>query len=53
MKHCISTNIGKAKYIVSYYNGKKHKDESELWDIAIFKSKRKMNQFVKSLYKSR
>ena len=43
-------NIGKAKYVVNYYQGKKHDDGSEFWDIAIFKSKIKMHQFIKTLY---
>jgi len=50
MEHYILNNIGKAKYVVNYYQGKKHKDGSKFWDIAIFKSKLKMNQFIKKLY---
>lgn len=45
----ISTNIGRAKYVVSFYKGKKHPDGSKFYDIAIFKNKLKMNDFVKSL----
>ena len=49
MEYNIQNNIGKAKYVVNYYRGKKHKDGSKFWDIAIFKSKHKMNQFIKTL----
>ena len=51
MEHRISYNIGKVKYLVSYHDGvKKHKDGSDFWDIACFKSKKKMNDFIKTLY---
>jgi hypothetical protein len=50
IKYRIDYNIGKVKYLVSYYDGiKKHKDGSEFWDIACFKSKVKMNNFLKEL----
>jgi len=50
MEYYIQTNIGKSKYVVSYYDGVKvHNDGSELWDIAIFKSKKKMNEFIKDI----
>ena len=43
-------NIGKAKYVVNYSDGtKKHKDGSEFWDIAIFKSKKTKDDFVSKL----
>jgi hypothetical protein len=43
-------NVGKAKYVVNYSDGsKQHSDGSEFFDIAIFKSKKKMNAFVTSL----
>lgn len=45
----IQYNIGKAKYVVNYYQGKKHKDGSQFWDIAIFHNKKKMWAFVSSL----
>ena len=46
----IQYNIGKCKYVVSYsYGDKKHKDGSEFFDIAIFKSKVKMNKFITKL----
>ena len=43
-------NVGKAKYVVSYSNGKKkHKDGSEFFDIAIFSNKKAKNQFITEL----
>ncbi len=52
MEYKIQYNIGKAKYLVSYYNGiKKHKDGSEFYDIVIFKNKKKLNQFIKNIIK--
>jgi hypothetical protein len=52
MKYNIQYNIGKVKYLVSWYEGvKKHKDGSEAWDVACFKSKVKMNQFISKFRK--
>ena len=45
----IMYNVGKAKYVVNYYTGKKHKDGSKFFDIAIFKSKKKMNEFIEKI----
>lgn len=46
------TNIGKAKYVVSYYDGeKKHKDGSPFYDIATFKSKNRLKVFLSNLKK--
>jgi len=43
-------NIGKAKYVVNFHDGKKkHKDGSAFFDIAIFKNKVKLNEFIKEL----
>jgi hypothetical protein len=42
--------IGKSKYVVNYHDGKKtHKDGSEFYDIAIFKNKVDLNNFIKKL----
>jgi hypothetical protein len=50
MKYKISHNVGKVKYLVSYFDGiKKHLDGSDFWDIACFKSKQKMNEFIAKL----
>ena len=50
MKYNIQYNVGKVKYLVSWYDGvKKHKDGSDAWDVACFKSKAKMNQFISEL----
>jgi hypothetical protein len=48
-KYNIKHNIGRAKYVVNYYNGKKHNDDSEFWDIKIFSNKRGLTAFIKSL----
>ena len=46
----IQRNIGKSKYLVSYYTGKKHSDGSDFYDIAIFKSKKATDEFITSLW---
>jgi hypothetical protein len=44
--------IGKAKYTISYHDGKKkHKDGSDFFDIKIFKNKKDLSDFVGSLVK--
>ena len=44
--------IGKAKYTVSYHDGKKkHKDGSDFFDIKIFKNKKDLSDFVGTLAK--
>jgi putative sterol carrier protein len=51
MKINIQYNVGKCKYVVNYSKGdKKHKDGSEFFDIAIFKSKKAMNDFITKLH---
>jgi len=43
-------NIGKAKYVVSYHDGKStHPDGSPFFDIAIFKNKKKLKTFTDNL----
>jgi len=43
-------NVGKCKYVVSYSDGtKKHKDGSEFFDCAIFRSKKAKEQFITKL----
>lgn len=50
MKINIMYNVGKVKYLVSFSDGtQKHKDGSEFFDIACFKNRKKMNEFVKDL----
>ena len=45
--------IGKAKYTISYHDGKKkHKDGSDFFDIQIFKNKKDLAKFVNALHKS-
>ena len=42
--------VGNAKYLVSFHDGiKTHKDGSRFYDIAIFKNKVKLNNFIKEL----
>ena len=44
--------IGKAKYTISYHDGKKkHKDGSDFFDIKIFNNKKDLSDFVGSLVK--
>ena len=44
--------IGKAKYTISYHDGKKkHKDGSDFFDIKIFKNKKDLSNFVGTLVK--
>ena len=45
----ITENVGKVKYLVSYYDGKKHQDGSKFFDVACFNNRKKMNEFVNSL----
>ena len=46
----IRYNIGKSKYVVNYHDGvKTHQDGSPFSDISIFKNKKDLNAFVKSL----
>ena len=45
-------NIGKAKYVVNHYDGKKtHKDGSSFYDISIFSNKIKFKEFINELLK--
>ena len=45
-----SQNIGKAKYTVNYHDGvQTHNDGSRFFGIAIFKNKKKLATFLKSL----
>lgn len=48
LEYNISYNVGKTKYLVNYYTGKKHRDGSKFFDIAIFKNKKKMQEFIKT-----
>lgn len=46
----IQNNIGCAKYVVNFHDGKKkHKDGSNFFDIAIFKSKKGLTNCIKGL----
>lgn len=50
MKHNVTYNVGKVKYLVSYYDGiKRHKDGSEAWDVKLFSNKKLMNSFIKTI----
>ena len=43
-------NIGTAKYTVSHHDGiKTHKDGSPFFDIAIFKNKKRLYEFINKL----
>ena len=44
------SNIGKAKYLVSFHDGiKTHPDGSEFFDAKIFKNKKKLKIFTDNL----
>ena len=48
----IMNNVGKSKYVVNYHNGiSKHNDGSNFYDIAIFKNKKDLNNFIQNLEK--
>jgi hypothetical protein len=50
MIYNIQHNIGRAKYVVNYYDGfKTHKDGSKFFDIAIFRNKPSLRAFVSQL----
>jgi hypothetical protein len=51
-RYTIQYNVGKVKYLVSYHDGvQKHKDGSNFYDIATFKNKEMLNDFVQDLIK--
>ena len=46
----IMYNIGRAKYVVNSHDGiKTHRDGNRFFDVAIFKNKKKLNLYIKSL----
>jgi len=46
----VKYNVGRVKYLVSYHvEGKKHNDGSNFYDIACFKNKTALNNFIKSI----
>lgn len=46
------TNVGKAKYVVSYHDGvKTHQDGSPFFDVAIFSNKKELRRFQDTLLK--
>lgn len=46
----ITQRVGGAKYVVSFHDGSNfHKDGSPFFDIRIFKSIKKLNEFVREL----
>lgn len=45
-----TSNVGRAKYVVSYHDGvKQHDDGSPFFDICLFSRKRGRDRFVRSL----
>ena len=42
-------NIGKVKYVISFNDGKRHKDGSLFFDVRIFRNKNKKDEFIKTL----
>lgn len=46
----IRENVGRAKYLVNYHDGKKkHADGSDFFDISIFKNKKNLARFIGEL----
>lgn len=39
-------NVGKAKYIVSWFTGKRYPDGSEFYDMRIFSNKKYKDRFI-------
>lgn len=53
MKINIMYNVGSSKYLVNYSDGTQtHKDGSEFFNVKLFKSKKKMSQFITDLQKN-
>lgn len=48
IKGYVTENIGRAKYVLNWPDGSKHKDGSEFIAIAIFKNKKKMAAYAKA-----
>lgn len=52
MEYNIMYNVGTTKYLVNYHDGiQKYSDGSKLFNMASFKNKNKMNDFVSELVK--
>lgn len=46
----IQNNVGNAKYVVSFHDGKKtHRDGSPFYDVAIFRNKKHLAHFENKL----
>jgi len=45
----VQYNIGKAKYVINWHNGKQHPDGSKFYDVAIRKNKRQLEIFLFNL----
>ena len=49
-KYYLMQNVGTAKYLVCYHNGEStHNDGSPFYDVAIFRNKVKLNEFIGDL----
>lgn len=44
----IQYNIGKAKYCLGYFAGNRYEDGSKRYELRIFKSKKALNNFIKT-----
>lgn len=50
MNYYLMYNVGHAKYVVNYHNGERFCDDgSKFYDLAIFKNKKKLEEFVNKL----
>lgn len=49
-KFMVNSQIGVTKHSISFYNGvSTYDDNSEFWNLRIFKNKRDMKKFIKQL----
>ena len=52
MIYYVQHNIGRAKYVLNYYDGiKQHADKSPFYDVLVFKSKAALNLKLRELLK--
>jgi hypothetical protein len=49
-QYSVMENVGRARFVVNFHDGRKrHADGSEFFDVRVFRNKRKLVQFVRSL----
>jgi len=51
-RYRVTQRVGKAKYVLSYYDGmKRHVDGSDFFDVITFRNKKQLNESITSLHK--